>query len=383
MMNFGKHALHSVAGLAAARFTGARARAFMAGLGVHSIINPEQKGSAAAGLVLAIAAHVQGWPLPEGGAQKLIDALVKALNASGGNIEVGTEVKSIIKYPPDNILFLDVTPQQFLDITEGQLPVRYKHKLENYRYGPAVFKIDWILDGPVPWKANECASAGTVHIGGGIEEILASENDIHRGKHPERPFVLLVQPCLFDKSRSTGSDHIVWGYCHVPNSSTVDMTDKIESQVERFAPGFKDRIRARHVMYPLDIEKGNPNCVGGDIAAGAQSLAKMILPGISYETPLDNVFLCSAATPPGPGVHGMCGFRAAQCGSGRAHLSALAFSGGLRLVDRCRRIVVDAFLRAVRFRLCTRAVESAGGRAARIARSCQPLSANPIAVGWR
>jgi phytoene dehydrogenase-like protein len=207
---------------------------------------------------------------------------------------------------------LDITPGQFLEMGGRQLPDSYRRRLNNYRYGPGVFKIDWILDEPIPWKATECRSASAVHIGGLIDEIREAEAAVANGRHPEKPFVLLAQPTLFDRTRAVGGGHIAWGYCHVPNGSAQDMTGRIEAQIERFAPGFKERIVSRRIMAPADFQRDNPNCVGGDITGGRQSLVKMIYPSISWATPIDGVFLCSSSTPPGPGVHGICGSRAAQ-----------------------------------------------------------------------
>lgn len=314
MLNFGRRALCSAAGFARGVFSGVRARALFAGMGAHSVMNLEAPGSIAAGLLLTMAAHTPtGWPMPKGGAGGITRALATLLVQSGGTIVTDHEILSLDQLPADNLLILDITPEQFLKMGEKQLPDAYKRRLKNYRYGPAVFKIDWIIDGPVPWKAKECLRAGTVHLGGTLAEIQSSEAEVQRGLHPERPFVLLAQPTLFDRSRASGGDdHIVWAYCHVPNGSTQDMTGRIESQIDRFAPGFKERILARRVMSPTDFEADNPNCVGGDIAGGRQGLLKMVLPGLSWTTPMDNVFLCSSSTPPGPGVHGICGSRAAQ-----------------------------------------------------------------------
>lgn len=312
MLHFGRRALCSAKGLAGKFFKGNRARAVMAGLGVHSVMELEQRGSAAAGLVLAVAAHTTGWPLPEGGSQKIANALAKHLTKLGSQIIAGNEVQSLKQLPPYQLLMVDITPHRFFDMAEQQLPSFYKRRLKNYQYGPGVFKIDWILDGAVPWEAKECQMAGTVHLGGCLEEIAAAERDVWQGQHPEKPFVILAQPSLFDRTRVKGTGHILWGYCHVPNASTFDMTGRIEAQIERFAPGFKNRIVARHVMYPSDLQKDNPNCIGGDITGGAQSLRRMVFARVTYETPINGIFLCSAATPPGPGVHGMCGFRAAE-----------------------------------------------------------------------
>lgn len=312
MLNFGRRALCSATGLARSLFNGSRARAVLAGLGVHSVMSLEKRASIAAGLFLGAAAHATGWPLPEGGSQRIVDAMADYLTKLGGNIITGTEIQSLDQLSPHRLLMLDVTPQQFLGMAEQRLPYRYKRKLRNYKYGPGVFKIDWILDGLVPWKADECLDAGAVHLGGYLDEIVASERDVSQGQHPGKPFVILVQPSLFDKTRIKDTGHIIWGYCHVPNSSSFDMTERIESQIERFAPGFKDRIIARHTMNTSVLQKDNPNCIDGDITGGAQSLRRMFLPEVSYETPISNVFLCSATTPPGPGVHGICGARAAQ-----------------------------------------------------------------------
>jgi phytoene dehydrogenase-like protein len=311
MLNFGRRALCSAVGLAHSLFTGPRVRALLGGLGAHSVMRLESPGSIAAGLVLSLAAHTTGWPMPKGGAGAISNALAGCLVKAGGSIVAGREIQSLTDLPADHLLLLDITPGQFLEMGKKQLPDAYKRRLKNYRYGPGVFKIDWILDGPIPWKAEECLSAGTVHLGGSLEEIAASEAEVMQGRHPERPFVLLAQPTLFDRTRVPGTDEIAWAYCHVPHGSMQDMTGRIENQINRFAPGFKDRIIARHVMSPADFQADNPNCVGGDIAGGRQSLLKMVLPGISPATPLDNVFLCSSSTPPGPGVHGVCGNRAA------------------------------------------------------------------------
>ncbi len=312
MLNFGRRALLSAKGLARRQFSGARARAVIAGLGVHSVMDLNRRGSIAAGLVLGAAAHAIGWPIPEGGSQNIVDALAGYLRELGGKIIRDTEIKSLEQLLPYRLVMLDVTPRQFLGMAEQHLPDSYKRKLRNYKYGPGVFKVDWILDGPVPWKAEECRDAGTVHIGGSLDEIVAAERDVWQGEHSEKPFVILTQPSLFDSTRVDGEGHIAWAYCHVPAGSSLYMTERIEAQVERFAPGFKERIIARCVMDTSEIEKDNPNCISGDITGGAQSLRRTVFPEVSYETPINNVFLCSATTPPGPGVHGICGYRAAH-----------------------------------------------------------------------
>jgi phytoene dehydrogenase-like protein len=311
MLNFGRRALLPAKWLAESSFKGARARAVFAGMGAHSVMGLEQVASSASGFMLTLAAHANGWPIPEGGAQKITDAMAGYFKALGGNIISGCEVKNFEQLPAHEILMIDVTPMQFSKIAASQLPDTYKKKLDKYQYGPGVFKMDWILNSPIPWKAIECNKAATVHIGGCMEDIVNAEKEVHAGRPPEKPFVFLVQPSLFDDKRARNSEQVVWGYCHVPNGSIFDMTGRIESQIERFAPGFKERIIARHVMYPSDMESDNANCIGGDITGGAQSLKKLVLPSISYKTPLKNVFMCSSSTPPSAGVHGMCGYRAA------------------------------------------------------------------------
>jgi len=312
LLSFGYRAMRSAVGLAESFFVGPRARALIAGLGAHSVMSLEHRASVGAGLVLALAAHTTGWSIPEGGSQRITDALTSYLVKLGGDIITDHEVQSLDQLPPYKILMLDVTPYQFLNIARKQLPASYRRRLSNYKYGPGVFKLDWILDGPIPWKAKECVDAGTVHLGGSLEEIAAAERDVWNNHQPEKPFVILAQPSLFDNTRGQGGTHIIWAYSHTPKGSTFDITERIEAQIERFAPGFKERIIARNIMYPSDLEKDNPNCIGGDITGGTQSMRRLIFPEVSHDTPIANVFLCSASTPPGPGVHGMCGVRAAN-----------------------------------------------------------------------
>jgi phytoene dehydrogenase-like protein len=312
MLNFGIRALTPTTKLARNLFKGKRARALIAGMGAHSGMELEQRGSFASGFLMGITAHSDGWPFPEGGSQKTIDALAGCLTKLGSMIVTGYEVKSIEQLPPHDLVLLDVTPRQLLSMAEKQLPSSYINKLKRYKYGCGAFKCDWVLDGPIPWQASECCKANTVHIGGYLEEIETAEREVNQQKHSEKPFVILTQPSLFDHTRASGDKQIAYAYCHVPNGSTFNMTERIEAQIERFAPGFRDRIIGRHTMSTADLERHNPNCVGGDFLGGAQSLQKLILPPVSYETPIKNVFLCSSSTPPSPGVHGMCGFRAAQ-----------------------------------------------------------------------
>jgi phytoene dehydrogenase-like protein len=312
---FGVRAIRSTAGLATAAFRGPRARALLAGLGAHAPVPLDSPGSAAFGLVLGFTAHAVGWPLPRGGAGRLGEALAAMLRALGGEIVTGTPVESVEEIHARTVL-LDLTPRQVLRVAGHRLPAGYRARLGRYRYGPAAFKVDWALRAPIPWRAAECRRAGTVHLGGTIEEIAASERAAASGEHAERPFVLLVQPTLFDPDRAPAGRHIGWAYCHVPNGSTADMTARIEAQVERFAPGFRDVILSRSVRAPAALEQHNANLVGGDINGGALDLRQLLLRPMlrlsPYRTPASGLYLCSSATSPGPGVHGMCGHLAAR-----------------------------------------------------------------------
>jgi phytoene dehydrogenase-like protein len=310
---FGVHALGTARSLATSNFSGERARALFAGLSAHSMLPLEKMATAAFGLVLAASGHAVGWPFPRGGAQKISDALASHLQSLGGAIITGLRVDSLDQLSPALAILCDVTPRQLLKISESRLPDSYNRKLERYRYGPGAFKVDWALSAPIPWRARECALAGTVHIGGTLEEIAASERAPWEGEHAERPFVILAQPTLFDPSRAPEGKHIAWAYCHVPNGSTFDMLERIETQIERFAPGFREVILARSVMNTAALEAHNPNLVGGDINGGAQDVGQLFMRPTSrlYSTPAPRVYLCSASTPPGGGVHGMCGYFAA------------------------------------------------------------------------
>ncbi|HSI82107.1 MAG TPA: NAD(P)/FAD-dependent oxidoreductase [Solirubrobacterales bacterium] len=316
LARFGISGLRTAAGLARSRFAGERARALLGGCCAHSILSLRSPASAAFGIVLAAAAHRVGWPVAKGGSQRLADALAAYLGALGGAIETGREVGSLDELSDRALKLLDVTPRQLLAIAGDRLPDRYARGLRRYRYGPGVFKLDWALDGPIPWRAPEVARAGTVHLGGTLEEIVASEEAAVRAAHAERPFVLLVQASLFDPTRVPAGKHSAWAYCHVPNGSERDMTEAIEAQVERFAPGFRDLIAARSAIGPAGFEKRNPNYVGGDIVGGIQDLRQLftrpLVRPVPYSTPLDRVYLCSASTPPGGGVHGMSGYWAAR-----------------------------------------------------------------------
>lgn len=293
-----------------------RARALVAGLAAHSFFSLDAPFSAAFALVLGSAAHAVGWPFPRGGSQRIADALASVLHERGGEIVAERRVTSMGDVPPACAVLFDLAPRQVARIAGDRLPAGYRRALETYRHGPGVFKLDYALDGPVPWLAAECARAGTVHVGGTLDEIADAEREVARGRHPDRPFVLVAQPSLFDLSRAPAGKHTLWAYCHVPNGSTVDMTERIEAQIERFAPGFRDRILARHAMDTRWIEAHDESYVGGDISMGAhdglQLFARPVLSSDPYATPDRAIFLCSAATPPGGGVHGMCGYNAAR-----------------------------------------------------------------------
>jgi phytoene dehydrogenase-like protein len=260
--------------------------------------------------------HAVGWPLPKGGSQTIADALAALVRSHGGEIVTSAPVATLADLPPSRATLFDVTPRQLLAITGDRLPARYRRRLEHYRYGPGVFKIDAALDGPIPWRAAECARAGTVHLGGTLAEVAAAESAVWRGGHPDRPFVLVAQQSLFDPTRAPAGQHTLWAYCHVPNGSTVDMTERILGQIERFAPGVRDRILAVAAHGPAALERRNANYIGGDIGGGANVVDQMIgRPAWRldpYATPVPGLYLCSSSTPPGGGVHGMCGFLAAQ-----------------------------------------------------------------------
>ena len=316
MARFGLLAVRSARSLASARFKSERARALFAGLGGHSMMPLDSMLTSAFGIMLGALAHAVGWPMAAGGSQSIPEALADYLDSLGVEIITGRRIESLDDLPKASAIMLNTAPNQLSQIAGNQLPARYLRQLKRYRYGPGVFKVDWALDGPIPWTASQCKEAGTVHVGGTMDEIVAAEGDVGRGDHPERPFIILAQQSLFDSSRAPEGKHTAWGYCHVPNGSSVDMTDRIEAQIERFAPGFRDRILGRHTRNSVEMEAYNANYVGGDINAGIQDLRQVFtrpLPRLSpYTTPLRDLYLCSSATPPGGGVHGMCGFHAAR-----------------------------------------------------------------------
>jgi phytoene dehydrogenase-like protein len=310
-------ALSSARALAEEHFADQRTRAWFAGHAAHSMLPLERRPSAGFGLTLAVLGHVVGWPFPRGGSQLLADALAAKLRDLGGEIRTSSPVDSL---PLADLVLADVVPRELLRLARGRLLERYARGLQAYRHGPGAFKVDWALDGPIPWSAAECRRAGTVHLGGSLDEISASEWDAWRGRPAERPFVLLTQTSLFDPTRAPAGKHTAWAYCHVPNGSGQDMTERIEAQVERFAPGFRELVLARHAMGPAELEARNRNLVGGDLNAGAMDLGQLLFRPVRklvpYRTPLTGVYLCSAATPPGGGVHGMCGFSAARVALG-------------------------------------------------------------------
>jgi phytoene dehydrogenase-like protein len=316
LARFGLRALLPATTVARRSFRGARARGLFAGLAAHSMLPLERPPSAAFALMLGLLGHAVGWPFPRGGSQALSDALASYLRSLGGEIETGRRVESLAELGETRLVVLDVTPRGLLELAGDRLPDRYRSRLERYRYGPGVFKLDWALAGPIPWRADECSRAATVHLGATLEEIAASEAAPAQNRSAERPYVLLAQQSLFDPTRAPAGRHTAWAYCHVPNGSSVDMTEQVESQVERFAPGFRERILARSALGPADLERSNPNYVGGDINGGLADLRQLLTRPVArwspYSTPLPGVFLCSASTPPGGGVHGMCGFHAAR-----------------------------------------------------------------------
>jgi phytoene dehydrogenase-like protein len=311
---FGLRALRPATSLARGYFKTERGRALIAGLAAHSILPLEYLTTSAVALVLAVAGHARGWPFVRGGSQQLTSAMVRYLESLGGRVITNCRVDSLDQLPPVRATLLDVTPRQLIRIAGEKLPASYRRRLERYRYGPGVYKMDWALHQPVPWRAADCGQAGTMHLGGTLAEISDSERRPWRGDVSDRPYVLFTQPSLFDPSRAPAGKHTAWAYCHVPNGYTGNMTEIVENQVERFAPGFRDCIAARSIRGPGELERHNPNLIGGDIAGGAAMLSQLFLrPTASlYRTPLEGVYLCSSSTPPAPGVHGMCGYFAAE-----------------------------------------------------------------------
>ena len=316
MARFGMHGLRSAKALSHSAFKGERARALFAGLAAHSLLPLDKQPSAAFGLVLAIFGHVAGWPFPQGGAQRISKALASYLLSLGGEVITGVPVRSLEELPGAKATLLDLTPKQVMAVAGERITRGYRKGMARYRYGMGAFKVDWALDGPIPWRAPECAQSATVHVGGSFGEIADAEETVWQGGHPERPFVLLAQHTPFDPSRAPEGKHTAWAYCHVPHGSDVDMTQRIEAQIERFAPGFQDLVLGRSVMSPARLEEYNPNYVGGDINGGVQDLGQLFGRPVyrwdPYSTPVRGLYICSSSTPPGGGVHGMCGYNAAR-----------------------------------------------------------------------
>jgi phytoene dehydrogenase-like protein len=316
LARFGLVAFPATTWLVRALFRGVRAPALFGGIAAHATLPLGSPPSAAFGMILGIAGHSVGWPIPRGGSVSITRALISYFRSLGGELQTGKPVSSLDELPPARAVILDLTPRQILRLGGTQFSPLYRLQLEHFQYGLGTFKVDWALDAPIPWQASEARQTATVHLGGTLDEMNSNRQQEWRGEPAERPFVLVVQPSLFDPSRAPEGKHVGWAYCHLPNGSTIDMTDRIEAQVERFAPGFRDRIRARHVFSPADLERHNPNLVGGDLGGGEATLMQLFfrpaLRPIPYATPDPRVFVCSASTPPGGGVHGMGGYWAAR-----------------------------------------------------------------------
>lgn len=314
MARLGLRAFPSAYWLANHKFRGERAKAIFAGLAAHSFLSLKEPLSAAFGVMLGVTAHAVGWPIARGGSQSIIAALCAYLESIGGKIVTSHRVARLADLPNAAVTMCDLTPRQLLKIAGDRLSQEYCRRLERWHYGPAAFKVDYALSEPIPWRAKECSRSATVHIGGTLDEIAASEGAMRRGEHAERPFVLLVQPSLFDPSRAPAGKHTAWAYCHVPNGSTFDMLPRLEAQIERFAPGFRECVLARNVFSPAALESMDANLVGGDIGGGAVNLAQFVFrpTGKTYSTSASDIYICSSSTPPGGGVHGMCGFNAAK-----------------------------------------------------------------------
>jgi phytoene dehydrogenase-like protein len=307
----------------ARRFRNERTQALFAGLAAHSFLSLDEPISAAPGLLMAVLAHAVGWPVPRGGSQSLTDALCRYLATLGGTVKTSSRVETVSALPGYDLLLCDVTPRQLLKLAGERLSDHYKHRLQAYRYGPGVFKVDYALHAPIPWKASDCGRAVTLHLGGSFEEIAASEQAVREGRHADRPFVLLAQPSLFDSSRAPQGKHTAWAYCHVPHGSNTNVLSKLEDQIERFAPGFRDCVATRHVSSPADLERMDANLVGGDIAGGVMDIRQFLFRPTwkHYATSAKDIYICSSSTPPGGGVHGMCGYHAAKMALSRLKLS--------------------------------------------------------------
>jgi len=313
LARFGMNALLSAKAISR-RFKSERTRALFAGLAAHSFLSLDEPLSGAFGILMAVPAHAVGWPIARQGSQSFTNALCAYLAKLGGNITTSSRVNSLDGLSGYDLILCDITPQQLLTIGGRLLSENYKQQLRKFRYGPGVFKVDYALSAPIPWKATECARAATLHLGGSFDEIAVSEKAVRSGDHPERPFVLLVQPTSFDPSRAPAGKHTAWAYCHVPNGSTFDLLPRLEDQIERFAPGFREIVLAHHILSPSRLENMDANLVGGDISGGVIDLRQMLFRPTRklYSTSTPGLYLCSSSTPPGGGVHGMCGFHAAR-----------------------------------------------------------------------
>jgi len=312
MVRFGMSALLSARTIAR-RFRSERTRALFAGLAAHSFLSLDEPLSGAMGMLMAVAAHAVGWPIPCGGSQSLTNALCGYLSTFESTLKNSARVESLATLSHYDLILCDLTPRQLLKIAGERLSKSYQRQLASYRYGPGVFKVDYALSSPIPWKASECLRATTVHLGGSFEEIAASEQAVRDGRHADRPFVLLAQPSLVDSSRAPEGQHTAWAYCHVPNGSNIDMLGKLEEQIERFAPGFRECVLARCMFFPAGLESMDANLVGGDIGGGAMDLRQFLFRPTwrHYATSAPDIYICSSSTPPGGGVHGMCGYHAA------------------------------------------------------------------------
>jgi phytoene dehydrogenase-like protein len=319
---FGLSAVRSARGLAAQRFEDDATRALFCGIAAHAMVPLDSAATAGFGLVLAMLGHAVGWPFARGGSQRIADALIAELQALGGEVVTDHEVTDVDALHDSSAILLDLTPRQVLRVAGSRLAGLYRAQLQRYRYGAGAFKVDWALDGPIPWRDPRCLQAGTLHLAGGSSEVISAEAAVGRGEHPQRPFVLLCQPSIADPTRAPAGKHTAWAYCHVPNGSQVDMTDRIEAQVERFAPGFRERILHRNVLSPADLQRRNANMIGGDINGGLQDIRQLFTrPAVRvnpYATPDPRIFICSSSTPPGGGVHGLCGMFAAETAQRRA-----------------------------------------------------------------
>ena len=321
LAGFGLAALQPAASLARRLFRGEHARGLFAGLAAHSFLPLDAPVTTGFALVLGAAGHAVGWPLPWGGAQKIADALAAVLRELGGEIETHRRVDSLRDAPSARAVLMDLTAWNAARVAGSTLPARYRRRLERFPHGPGIFKVDYALAGPIPWSADSCRRAGTVHLGGSLEEVAASERAVAGGGISAKPFVLLAQQSLFDPSRAPAGQHTAWAYCHVPYGSAADLTPAIDAQIERFAPGFKERVLARRVSGPVELAAANANLAGGDISGGSTSLwrllARPVLSALPYRMPAKGLYLCSSSTPPGGGVHGMCGYHAARAALAR------------------------------------------------------------------